>query len=108
MAGSEAGHDKSLNIRVAAYFLVGARCRQSTVARRTDILGITRQRTGLEARRLGPERLAALRQFGVRQFHIHDALFGIDHYDVAVLDQTDGPHVGSLRPDMADAQSARR
>src|SRR2546423_10607605 len=95
-----------LNIRVAAHFLICARCRQRSIPGRTDILGIARQGPGLEAWRLRPESLLARRQFTLRQLHIHGASLGVDHDDVAIPDEADRTCIRGFRPDMADTKAA--
>src|SRR5580693_8861461 len=98
----------ALGIRITRLLGTAARMGHRAIARRSDLLGVFPQIAGrifLGARLPG---FGAGRELGVAQLDVQRALFGIELDDVAVTDQPDRTAHGGLRPDMADAKTARR
>ena len=85
-----------------------ARMRHGAEMRRPDELRVFPQRAGIV---VGPARLpggAARGDLRLRHQHVDAARPGVDDDPVAVLQQRDRPADGRFRPDMADAEAARR
>ena len=78
------------------------------LARGPDGLGVFPDRAGAEFGRRGYAGLGALRHLRFGKVHVERARHGVDADDVAVAQQADGAALGRLRPDMADAEAARR
>ena len=96
------------DIRVAVRLRRGARMRHRAEIRRADQLRVFPDRARIV---VGLARLpggAPCGEFGIRQHHIDAAVLGIDDDLVAIAQQTDRSADRSLRPDMADAEAARR
>ena len=78
------------------------------VLRRPDGLRIFPEVTGRHWHFSGRPGRAGDAEFLVGQFNVDGALDGVEHDDVAVADEADRTADGSFRPDMADAEAARR
>src|SRR5450755_1804562 len=97
-ATRSAAPTNALNVRIAADFVGRSQRRHRTVPSRTHILGIARENSGPERRRLRLPGLLALGELGSRQIHIHRTLVGVDSDDVAVLEQPDRTALHRLGP----------
>src|ERR1700689_3662091 len=98
----------ALGIRIARLLGTTARMGHRAIARRPDLLGVFPQIARpifIGARLPG---FGAGGEFGVAQLDVQRALFGIELDDVAVANEPDRAAHGGLRPDMADAKTARR
>src|ERR1700729_1628686 len=98
----------ALGIRITRLLGTAARMGHRAVTRRSDLLGVFPQIArsiflGTRLPGFGP-----CRKLGVAQLDVQRALFGIELDDVAVADEPDRAAHGGLRPDMADAKTARR
>src|SRR5580658_2339651 len=97
-----------LDIRITRLLGTAARMGHRAIARRPDLLGVFPQiarRIFLGARLPG---FGAGGKLGVAQLDVEGALLGIELDDVAVANEPDRAAHGGLRPDMADAKTARR
>src|ERR1700685_882109 len=98
----------ALDVRITRLLGTAARMGHRAIARRPDLLGVFPQ----IARRifLGPRLpgFGAGGKLSVAQLDVQRALFRIELDDVAVADQPDRAAHGGLRPNMADAKTARR
>src|ERR1700689_424784 len=98
----------ALRIRITRLLGTAARMGHRAIARRPDLLGVFPQIARpifLGARLPG---FGAGRKLGVAQLDVERALFGIELDDIAIANEPDRAAHGSLRPDMADAETARR
>src|SRR5580700_9370281 len=98
----------ALGIRITRLLGTAARMGHRAIARRSDLLGVFPQIAGrvfLGARLPG---FGAGGKLGVAELDVQRALFGIELDDVAVANEPDRAAHGGLRPDMADAKTARR
>src|SRR3984957_674722 len=98
----------ALGIRITRILGTAARMGHRAITRRPDLLGIFPQIARpifLGARLPG---LGAGGKLGVAQLDVQRALLGIELDDVAVTKKPDRTTHGGLRPDMADAKTARR
>src|SRR5690606_14848829 len=84
------------------------RMRDRALAGRADELGVFPERAGGIHRLARLPRGTAFFERRLVDFEVDGAFDGVDLDDVAILDQRDGPADGCLRPDMADAEAARR
>src|SRR6516225_11379021 len=85
-----------------------ARMGQSAITRRSNLLGVFPQITGSE---LGSARLpffGARIELSLAELDVERAALGVERDDVAVANKRDRPAGRRLRPDVDDAEAARR
>src|SRR6516225_2708705 len=97
----------TLHVRIALHFRRRTGMRDSSVARRTDALGVLPQRSAPIAIVTRLPGGFASRQFFVTQFHRKRAGDRVHADDVAVAQEPDGAAERRLGADMADAKAAR-
>src|ERR1043166_6720334 len=96
------------HIRIARLLGRSARMGDGTVERRPDLLGVLPQITRGELSLPWLPILVPPLQLLCGELHIQRAFFRVDLDDVAVAQEPDRPADCRLRPDMADAEAARR
>src|SRR5580658_322745 len=104
---SAAGMRRS-DIRIGPDLRGAARVRDRPAQRRTDLLGVFPQISGREIRLARRPAGATPIELGGIELHVERARMGVDLDDVAIAHQRDRPADRRLRPDMADAEAARR
>src|ERR1043166_6057723 len=96
------------HVRIARLLGRSARMGDGTVERRPDLLGVLPQITRGELSLSRLPILAPPLQLLCGELHIQRAFFRTDLHDVAVAQEPDRPADRRLRPDVADAEAARR
>src|SRR5690349_12024541 len=96
------------HVRITRLLDRSARMGDGAVERRPDLLGVLPQITGGELPLPRFPILAPPLQLLCGELHIQRAFFRVDLDDVPVAQQSDRPADRGLRPDVADAEPARR